>query len=1104
MSDTVRLNPSGDSAASGSSPDGSPAAIPLAKHHGLTVYEASAGSGKTYTLTLEYLRQALSDGHNAGRFRTVLAVTFTNKATDEMKTRIINTLNSLVSDCDSAIAASLCSELGIDKRTLRLRAAKVRRTILHDYSSFSVFTIDKFFQKVIHAFVREAGLRPGFRLELDQNRLMDETVDRMMMNLHKNEFLYRHTLRIIDEQMEKGNSWDIGRTLKKQGGEILKERFRALDSAFHRQIMDTAFMEHFSETVDGCLRLAKSRMSDSAANAIRMIEDAGLEKSNFRYGAKGPVNYFYKLKEGHFDEPGKRTLDMLESSDEAWIAGKNVSSPVRSSIMQIAGLLTESLRDAIGIYRQYCTAACVRKSMDILGFLAGMETAMHETAIDRNLMPVSETTHLLGKLINESDAPFIYEMTGSGYSVFMIDEFQDTSDAQWHNFKPLLKNSLAEGKDSIVAGDVKQAIYRWRNGDWRILSDRIFSELGDFHIQRKYLDTNWRSFPRVVEFNNALFSALPAHIENILAKSLGGYSAETGMLSAAYKNARQKTAGTGSDRGGYVALALIRDGKGENRAPVKAKNKILEQLPKLVADLQDRGYRAKDIAILVRKTSEGQEVSDCLLNYGSTRGDAKHCFDIVSDDALSISKSATVQFIIALMRAAVNPDDRINNASVNCFMKGNISGFKWSEAGTQDCGLKEKLSGLTALSLPEVFEYLVGTFNLGNCPADVPYMQELHDMMISFATDELSDIPSFIEYWDDVCQERKLSGGQAPDAISIVTVHKAKGLEYPAVIIPFCSWSMKPSSRDTMWVSPGREPFSRLQHALVNCGTEMKNSYFDEEYCHETMQSAVDNLNLMYVAFTRAREELHVMLPLPGLSNGKTSGAVSASSTLSSFLADNPDFMDGKAECTRLSGDDMLYSYGHKQYRTTDTGSQNSGETVITAYTSSAFNKKLRLKYESENCFCNSSEMLPRDYGILMHKIFSLIRSAKDVPEAMERIENDGLIGKEHIAELENRIARALNFAGKWFDDNSGYTVVTEKSLLVPATLDRQPGRRPDRVMIADNETILVDYKFGTLKKDAYRNQVKDYIRLLETMKYPNVKGYLWYVDLNLIEETVQ
>ncbi|MDR0725895.1 MAG: UvrD-helicase domain-containing protein [Prevotellaceae bacterium] len=1084
---------------------------PSPKHNALTVYRASAGSGKTYTLTFEYLKQALSDGYNTNKFRTILAVTFTNKATDEMKIRILTTLNNIVNDRDYTVRDSLCRELNIDKYTLKDRAKRVQQAILHNYSNFSISTIDKFFQKIVHAFVREAGLHPGFRLELDHDRLMDEAVDRMMLNLHTKKFLYTQMSNIIDEQMEKGRAWDIRKTLKDKGGEVLKEQFRALGYSFRSKINDSEFIENFEAVIGKIINDFENHLASLARSAISIIDSYDLQKSNFYYGKNGPVNYFYKLQKGNYEIPGKWVYKILENNDdEAWCGG-NVSEIVKNDIQQISGTLTLLLEKAVTFYeekhRQYFTAVCIRKAMGHLKFFAEIETNIREIANDENLMPISETVHLLSKLVNESDSPFIYEMTGSRYDVFMIDEFQDTSEAQWQNFKPLLKNSLSEGKDSLIVGDVKQSIYRWRNGDWRILANKIFNEFGNFAINEKNLDTNWRSFPNIVEFNNALFSALPAYVEKKFAEDfeLPNADFEIDILSSAYKNAEQKVAEANRNKSGYVSISLFRDEKNEQEVKIKANDKILKQLPELIAGIQDRGYKAKDIAILVRKTGEGQAISDCLLNHKRTSGDAKHCFDIVSKDALFIKNSATAEFIISLLRTVVNPDDKINNASINYFMNRNCPDFKWNGSDVLDDEVKEKLSGLSSLSLPEVFERLVRAFDLGGNPVDLPYIQELHDMLISFSNNEISDIPSFIEHWDDNSDKKSLSEGQTPDAINITTIHRAKGLEYPVVILPFCNWEMKPSYRDTIWVAPTNEPFNQLPHVLLNYSNAMQNSYFDNEYYYETIQSLVDNLNLMYVAFTRAKEELYIMLPLPQLpksQNTEPDDIRKVSSVLSTFLKSNPNFLHGKLKVKRLTGDDLLYASGEQQRNRESREDEKFTGIFVTNYTSSAFDKKLRLKYESEDYFPEQGAPLQsKNYGILMHKAFSLIRSAKDAPAAIERIEKDGLIKREHVPELKTRVEKALRFAEKWFADDNVYKIITEKSLLLPASMNKGASRRPDRIMLSKHETLIVDYKFGVLKKDSHITQVKNYVQLLETMKYPDVKGYVWYVDMDSIVE---
>ena len=1061
---------------------------------GLTVYRASAGSGKTYTLTMEYLKKVLREDYNVNKFREILAVTFTNKATEEMKSRIVNTLNNIVANPDFDTDA-LCDELNIDKNILRNRAAKVQKAILHNYSGFSISTIDRFFQ----AFVREAGLHPGFRIELDHDRLMDEAVDRMIRNLQPQSPLYEYLLAVIDEQMERGRHWDVSTIIKKKGSEVFKERFGAFDSDFHTKIRDNEFMNRFDGEMDAIIDSFDSQMAAFGRQATEIIDSNGLEKDSFAYGKSGAINYFYKIMTGKYDagnyEPGKRVQEMLDTDDPLkWYSKKFINSK-NINLEHVAGALSELLRRSVDLYKEKfafrCTAHCVKDALKSLRFLAAIETGLLDVAQTENLMTIGKTTGLLGKLVSENDAPFIYERIGSRYSIFMIDEFQDTSAAQWRNFRPLLANSLAENQPSLVVGDVKQSIYRWRNGDWRILASQIFADFSQFAVYEKNLDTNWRSCRSIVEFNNAIFSQLPPYVENHFDGGESGVA-----ISAAYAGGSQRVAPKNANRAGYVELSLI-----SCRERAEERKTALERLPKLVADLQDRGYSASEIAIVVRTGADGMAVAEKMLEHKRSSGDSEHCFDVISSDSLHIVASPSVRFIIAVMRATLNIGDEINNAVINRFCRLRSADFNWNRAKYLDSETEKFIRGLVSFSILEIIEQTIRFFELGNSPAEIPYIQELHNTVLNFANGEISDVSAFLDYWNEHGNDLKLSGGQIPDAISIVTVHSSKGLEYPVVIIPFCNWKLQPHTGETVWTEPVDEPFNQLAHLPVPYGDAMKNSLFAGDYNLETMQTIIDSLNILYVAFTRAEEELHVMIPFTesASSASKPDSASkfgSIAKVISGFLTDNPDFMDGKMKSETLDSGDRVYTAGEK-IRQRNVGSKTFDGLILSQYHSSPFNKKLKLKYHSENYFPDAQTPIQsRNYGNLMHRIFSMIASVDDLPAAIAAIEAEGLIDKSMLPELELRVKKALDSAGNWFAPDNGYQIVTERFIILPSELSLGVSRKPDRIMCSASETIVIDYKFGTHKRKAYVEQIQSYIRILEAMKYPNIKGYLWYVDL--------
>jgi ATP-dependent exoDNAse (exonuclease V) beta subunit len=1061
---------------------------------GLTVYNASAGSGKTYTLTLEYLRLALSDPHNARKFREILAVTFTNKATDEMKTRIIETLYGLANDKAPSFAEKLARRLEIDALTLRERAARVLRALLHNYSDFSISTIDKFFQRILHAFVREAGLKPGFRLELDKERLMSQAVDKMLANIADKPALYRRMSELIDERIERGNAWDVAKMLRQRGEEVLKESFGRFDAEFHAKIRDAEFMNRYAGEIQTVAASFESEMDETGARAAALIESAGIEFSDFKYGGQGTSNYFRKIRTRDCDDyvPGVRIRAILESGDgEAWCT-KKLEARKREALLGIAGELTLLLGRATNLYNEryaeYLAAVCAKNSMKSLWFLAEIENAVGEIAGSENIMPIGETTRMLETLIGNADAPFVYERVGTKYSTFMIDEFQDTSEAQWNNFRPLLRNSLAEGKFSLVVGDVKQSIYRWRNGDWQILARRIFSEFADLRLSVENLDTNWRSLPEIVLFNNALFSALPAFAE----RNSGVDDAS--LLGAAYSLATQKPAPSAKG-GGYVEITATKDSD-----ETKARSEFLAALPALIADIQDRGYRASDTAILVRKSADGQAVSERLMQYRQTSGDTKHCFEILSQDSLFIETSDTVRFVVALFRALAEPDDPINNALINRFL--NKSDPDPRNVARLDARAQTAVAEAERLSMPEAFELFVSTFGLGDNAIEIPYLQELHDHVVAFADRELPDVSAFLEHWDNKGASLRLSAGRMPDAINILTIHKSKGLEYPVVIVPFCDWRMRPDN-DVVWIRPVAAPFSALPHLPVTYNGRMAKSLFADDYKFETLQALIDNLNLMYVAFTRASSELHVMLPLPATPKSKSNAPDllrTAATALNEFFESAAaEFCDGRLRIENPDDRTVKYSLGTKgkEEQEGEKEKEVRGMTVTKYVSASSSAHKLRLRYESAGYFDPAANrMKPLNYGTLMHRIFSMINTVSDLPKAMKRIAEEGLIAAADLDELHSRTLAALQFAEEWFADDSPYSVVTERFMILPPSMNMGVSRKPDRVMSSAAETIVIDFKFGTTKNNAHKRQVENYVRILRKMNYPDARGYVWYVDL--------
>jgi ATP-dependent exoDNAse (exonuclease V) beta subunit len=674
-------------------------------------------------------------------------------------------------------------------------------------------------------------------------------------------------------------------------------------------------------------------------------------------------------------------------------------------------------------------------------------------SVEENVMTIGDSLLLLFKLVSGHDTPFIYEKTGAALRSFMLDEFQDTSGMQWNSLKPLLENGLAEGGNALVVGDVKQSIYRWRNGDWRILAGGLDRDLATFGVTRRVLDTNWRSAKTIVDTNNALFGKLPQLLRQQLATAFdaAGFTSEqlSRAITEAYENATQHAAR--NDTEGYVHIDIL-DHKQEIPAPEQA----LQKTRDLVLELQSRGYKLSDIGILVRKNTEGQDVANALLESG---------VPVVSQDSLFLAHSPAVQFITGLLHQAIYPDDSINRKCIENFMA--------KRGMPLPSGFDTWLAGLIRQPLTEVVETLIERFKLDELKDEMPFVQELHDLMLHYGNRETGDIYSFMAWWAEKSEKQTLAMAGEQDAVRILTIHKSKGLQFRVVIIPFCAWPMEPKTNTLLWVKAEEAPFNSLPYLPLKYTKTLANTHFRSDYFTETTQAYIDNLNLLYVALTRAEEELHVFAFKPGNRY-----------SVADLLQEGMGGDSFEAGCKRPS---VAAKRAEK------------GKTItLQGYPSLPYINHLRLKYgEARHDEESSTHM--RDYGILMHRVFSEMKTAAGLDKAIQSLVLQGFIpDDERKGDLRQKMEDALKHpdAAAWFDGS--WDVRTEADILLPGTGSVQQ-LRPDRVMIKDDRVVVVDYKFGEHEQTAYEEQMKKYIGCLQGIGYRHVEGYLWYVSKNKV-----
>ena len=1073
----------------------------------LTIYRASAGAGKTHRLTGEYLALLFAGARDA--YRRILAVTFTNKATDEMKSRIVSELHALASGAKSDYAASLSAAYGQTEEEIRCRAAQILADILNDYSAFNISTIDRFFQQTMRAFTREIGLAGGYEIEMDSDAVLSSASDSLMMNLDKpeNKDLMGWLINIAEDKIEDNKGWNIRGDITRLGKELFKESYSTADAKAKDEISDKKLLKEYKATLHALIANTKAEAKRLGEEGLDILEKHGLKIEDFSYG-KNNVGFFTKLIGNATGaiEGGLGITFLKMANDPNSCIKKDTPSEIKEAITRaFEGGLNDCVKKVVDFFSDltnYYTACEIIKNFNSLGILADLSREIADYRREHNVMMISDTTELLGKIIGGSDAPFIYEKTGTRVDHFMIDEFQDTSVMQWRNFRPLLKESLANGRDNLIVGDVKQSIYRFRNSDWKLLEGQVKADFRGERVSEETLTENWRSARHIVEFNNAIFTALPATLqklynETLMLSSLSDEQREAykEKITSVYRQCSQEVAPPFRERDGHVRIEFL---DGENKEDWQTK--ALDRLPGVIDRLQDNGYEPKDIAILVRKNNEAAKVADRLLSYKKEHPSDTYCYDIISNEALILGSSPFVRFMISVIRHLQNPKDEfceqamrysyrvMNGLTGEAQEEGAYSINTAGETFPQET--LEELRALSHCSLYELSEGIARLFASGLGANDMVFVQALLDKISEFSQKGNADTERFLDWWDDEGCEKTIQTPDNQNAIRILTVHKSKGLGFKAVIVPFCGWTIdhNPTEKKViMWCNPIATPFSRLHLVPVKYEKNLGNTIFADDYFRERLHAFIDNLNVLYVAFTRAKEELIVFSPRPKEKKDKNGNIQppTISSVADALFVSLPDAFSAETGIFEL-GDWWHTSQGGKD-------DNAPKEIAMTPLCPVSPDNRLHLRLHGKEYFFNDTR---RKHGTLMHEVLSRIHTRDDIPTAVENYRRAGVINRNEAEELALRLNKFLSNpkVASWYDGSA--RVLNEVEIIFGKGL----ARRPDRVMITADKAIVVDYKFGEIQDKRYQTQVRNYMRLIRRMGFEKVEGYLWYVELGTLE----
>ncbi|MDD4589346.1 MAG: UvrD-helicase domain-containing protein [Parabacteroides sp.] len=1076
----------------------------------LTVCKASAGSGKTHKLAGVYLVLLFSA---PGAYRHILAVTFTNKATDEMKSRIICELYFLASGERSDYLEMLCNRYRMNEEQLRKRAKAILTDILHDYSSFNVSTIDSFFQQTMRAFTREIGLPGGYNIEMDQEAVLTEVIDNVIAHLDgpdKKELL-GWLIRFAEEKIAEGSSWDLRRDILSLSRELFKESYKVFGDEVSKDISNKQSLNEFQKDLHRIINSVEKEKQKLGERALDIMRRYGLEVTDFKGGSNSSMSFFTKLFKGDNKSTPSDTFISFADNLDGWIA-KKADSDVRHKIEQVfsAGLndCVKAVVSLFGNLTDYNTARAIVKYYYTLGILTDISSEINAYRIENNVMLIADTTELLHRVIDGSNAPFIYEKTGTQVEYYMIDEFQDTSRMQWENFRPLIEESLSHGGDNLIVGDVKQSIYRFRNSDWTLLDSEVKSDFSPQLLHEETLQENWRSCRNIVEFNNALFAIMPdlmqqLYNENLVSSSLNLEEQKkyADRILSAYSHCYQQVPQSFQSKEGHVKVSFLAR---EEDSGKKWEELALEQIPIVLEQLQDDGYALRDIAILVRTNSEGANVAACLLDYKEEHSSERYSYDIISDESLFVSSSAAVRFLVSVLRYLKNPADTMNHMIALYEYQVLNGNFGLSEP-LFDAKLDNVLQELGNQSFYETVEGLCRLFKDKFSIGEQAFLQAFLDMVFDFSRNNRSDIGSFLIWWDEKGNRKSIATPDGQNAVRIMTVHKAKGLGFKAVIVPFCDWAIDNRVNGErpviMWCHPETAPFDKYHLLPVRYETNLSNTHFAEDYFSERMHAFIDNLNVLYVAFTRAKEELIVFAPRPKKETKKKESSDKMSlisdiiwSAMSSSLKQTDLGEKLLPLADKFDAENGLYELGRWWHPAASLNEDKTQEILMQKLSFISSSDRLRLRLHGRDFLIDDSK---RKHGALMHEILSHIETRDDIAGALDFYQMNGVINPKETKEISKRIFGLLEVpdAKYWFDGTM--RVFNEVDILFGKVFSR----RPDRVMIAGNRVVVIDYKFGSHLDKRYNRQVLSYMKLISEMGYNRVEGYLWYIELNKIEE---
>lgn len=1068
----------------------------------LKILQASAGSGKTFSLAAHYLTLLFSGEH---KYREILAVTFTNKATEEMKTRILEVLKGFAEGntskkIDDYRTIVLAAHPDLNPETLKLKADKVYRRILHDYSRFAVSTIDGFVQKVIRGFAFELGLNADYTLEMNYDKVKNELVEKLDESLNHNQQLLQWIIDLALERIGDNKSWNYKAELMNLISEVFKDSYEVFEIAVNSlglDNLDELFKKYISVTKNQ-IQSFQDRLKELGATAWQLLENHGVSSDQLKGKSRNGLLKILNIARGDFSKLDA-VFKLIDAPDE-WFQ-KGVDLP------QFYQELNEQMTAIKAYYdanlATYSLSIAFNKNLYYLRLMQEVAVLLSNYRNENDNLLISDAQKLITGITDDAgeNPSFIWEKVGSKYRNFLFDEFQDTSVNQWKSFRSILSNAIASPSqkhiDNLIVGDTKQSIYRWRNGDWNILHQQAKNEIGAANVLDDHLEENYRSTENIISFNNYLYQALPLVVQNKLNENVteksddllqwwdeNGYS---DIVTSVYAKAKQNLSPFTKAGGTIKVKRFGKDDAGEEIERFSetvyreiALQDVIEEIKFLKTE---KAYQEKEIAILVRSNMEAMLCVTRLM---------EHNIPVLSGEALMVANNSAVQLIVNTLKVLVGIDSQTALYKANSISLYHRLHQKAIEPAAYLALTGKSLSSLssllpkslcenwqtwTQLPLIELVENLIEAYGLSTLKQHIPYLLAFRDLVANATRLGEKGIVNFLTWWDEDGVRQSLPSPDEANAVQIVTIHKSKGLAFRAVFVPFCNWELKTKANSIFWVSAEDTIYKELGGIPLKFAEELSNSTVAKAYYKELLDSNLDALNMLYVATTRSKDYLYLsVMEKKDASNISSVGDALAQvvGQLSSVDEEGFDATDRyeiidhvleKPEISESNGFEL------EEYPTTNR---------LSALYVPSQDKHLQHVLNIEQ----SGRL-----GSIKHEVLANAANQKEVKSYLDELLLSGVIAEQEVETLHEEVMDVLNHPElKAIFDNSTESIIEKNIIDADGKL-----HRPDRILIDGEGVTILDYKFTLEQSDRHIEQILNYKELLSQMGFQKVKTYLFY-----------